>query len=346
MAGVEKSQEPIQGQHQPILVVGDAMLDRYWDGSVDRISPEAPVPVLRVTRRYDRAGGAANVALNLAALGAPVTLLALAGQDEAGDALERILREAGVRLERVTHEAYPTIQKIRCVARQHQMLRADFESEPLPGMLDALAGRYAALLGEHRLVVLSDYAKGALAHCEGLIDAARAAGKPLLVDPKGLDWARYAGATLVKPNLKEFQAVAGPWGDDAAFHRQAVALRKRLGWTYLLVTQGEAGMTMFNGRGMVHEPARVREVFDVSGAGDTVLATLAWRMAQGDDAFEAMRWANRAAGIVVGRFGTSTIGRDELFAAMAEAGPAPAPTPLPRRAATAAQREQDASCVS
>lgn len=343
MAGVEKSQEPTQ---RPILVVGDAMLDRYWDGSVDRISPEAPVPVLRVTRRYDRAGGAANVALNLAALGAPVTLLALAGQDEAGDALERILREAGVRLERIGHEAYPTIQKIRCVARQHQMLRADFESEPLPGMLDALARRYSELLGDHGLVVLSDYAKGALAHCEGLIDAARAAGKPLLVDPKGLDWARYAGATLVKPNLKEFKAVAGPWADDAAFHRQAVALRKRLGWTYLLVTQGEAGMTMFNGRGMVHEPARVREVFDVSGAGDTVLATLAWRMAQGDDAFEAMRWANRAAGIVVGKFGTSTIGRDELFAAMAEAGPAPAPTPLPRRAAAAQREQQDTSCVS
>jgi len=337
MAPVEKS--------QPILVVGDAMLDRYWDGSVDRISPEAPVPVLRVTRRYDRAGGAANVALNLAALGAQVTLLTLAGRDEAGDALERILSEAGVRLERVADPAYPTIQKIRCVARQHQMLRADFESEPLPGMLETLAKRYVALLNQHDLVVLSDYAKGALSRCEYLIDSARKASKPVLVDPKGLDWARYAGATLVKPNLGEFKAVAGLWADDAAFQRQAVALRKRLGWTYLLVTQGEAGMTMFNGRGMVHEPARVREVFDVSGAGDTVLATLAWRMAQGDDAFEAMRWANRAAGIVVGKFGTSTVDREELLAAMHEAGPAPAPTPVPKRASAARDRSNE-SCVS
>lgn len=316
---------------QPILVVGDAMLDRYWDGSVDRISPEAPVPVLRVTQRYDRAGGAANVALNLAALGAPVTLLTLAGRDEAGDALQAILHQAGVRLERVAAPGYQTIQKIRCVARRHQMLRADFEGAPVPGMLEMLASHYQSLLPDHGLVVLSDYAKGALDRCEGLIDAARAAARPVLVDPKGLDWARYAGATLVKPNLGEFKAVAGPWADEAAFQRQAVALRKRLGWTYLLVTQGEAGMTMFNGRGMVHEPARVREVFDVSGAGDTVLATLAWRMAEGDDGFEAMRWANRAAGIVVGKFGTSTVGRDELLAAMAQAEPAPAPTPLPKR---------------
>jgi len=321
---------------QPILVVGDAMLDRYWDGSVDRISPEAPVPVLRVTQRYDRAGGAANVALNLAALGSPVTLLTLAGRDEAGDALQAILAESHVRLERVAAPGYQTIQKIRCVARRHQMLRADFEGAPVPGMLDMLAARFQSLLPDHGVVVLSDYAKGALDRCEGLIEAARGASRPVLVDPKGLDWARYAGATLVKPNLGEFRAVAGPWADPAAFQRQAVALRKRLGWTYLLVTQGEAGMTMFNGRGMVHEPARVREVYDVSGAGDTVLATLAWRMAQGDDGFEAMRWANRAAGIVVGKFGTSTVGREELLAAMAQAEPAPAPTPLPKRTRTSA----------
>jgi D-glycero-beta-D-manno-heptose-7-phosphate kinase len=339
MAGVENS--------QPILVVGDAMLDRYWDGSVDRISPEAPVPVLRVTRRYDRAGGAANVALNLAALGAQVTLLTLAGRDEAGDALQALLAEAGVRLERVTGPGYATIQKIRCVARRHQMLRADFEGEPVPGMLDTLATRFAALLPDHGLVVLSDYAKGALSRCEGLIDAARAAQRPVLVDPKGLDWARYAGATLVKPNLGEFKAAAGAWADEAAFQRQAAALRKRLGWTYLLVTQGDAGMTMFNGRGMVHEPARVQEVYDVSGAGDTVLATLAWRMALGEDGFEAMRWANRAAGIVVGKFGTSAIGRGELLAAMAQAEPAPAPTPLPKRSTpTRATNRATEPCAS
>jgi rfaE bifunctional protein kinase chain/domain len=224
------------------------------------------------------------------------------------------------------------------------MLRADFESEPLPGMLEALAKRFVAQLNQHDLVVLSDYAKGALSRCEYLIDTARKESKPVLVDPKGLDWARYAGATLVKPNLGEFRAVVGPWSDDVAFQRQAGALRKRFGWSDLLVTQGDAGMTMFNSRGMVHEPARVREVYDVSGAGDTVLATLAWRMAQGDDAFEAMRWANRAAGIVVGKFGTSTVSKEELLASMREAGPAPAPTPLPKRATTG--RERNESCVS
>lgn len=297
-----------------ILVVGDAMLDHYWDGAVERISPEAPVPVLSVANRRSVPGGAANVAANLAALGAQVTLLALVGRDEAADHLEAMLEAQGVYLERVADPAYSTTQKIRCVSRRQQLLRADFEMTPPPSMLTLLARRYAALLPGHDVVVLSDYDKGALQECQPLVRGARELGKPVLVDPKGRDYTRYAGATLIKPNLSEFKSCAGEFSDEAQFCRRGSLLRKKLRADHLLVTRGEQGMSLFDEQAVHHQPARVREVYDVSGAGDTVLATMAYMMAQGQPVVQAMKWASAAAGIVVGKFGTSLVTLKELQA--------------------------------
>ena len=288
------------------------MLDRYWDGSVDRISPEAPVPVLRVTRRYERPGGAANVAANLASLGAAVCLIALVGDDADGQRLGALMDGAGVAFDCVVDPDWSTIAKIRCVSRHHQMLRADFEAPPPPAMRARLAERFALALRVHDLVLLSDYDKGALSDCQPLVAAARAAGKPVLVDPKGGDWTRYAGATLLKPNLAALDAQIGETPDESARARLVAALRARLDCRHLLVPRGEGGMTLFDDAGVTHERAHVREVHDVTGAGDTVLATLAWRLAEGDDALQAMRWANVAAGLAVQSFGTAVLSRDEL----------------------------------
>ena len=295
------------------------MLDRYWDGTVDRISPEAPVPVLRVTRRYERPGGAANVAANLAALGAAVSLIALVGDDADGQRLGALMDDAGVAFDRVVDPAWSTIAKIRCVARHQQMLRADFETPPPPAMRARLAERFARALPVHDMVLLSDYAKGALSDCRPLIAAARAAGKPVLVDPKGADWTRYAGATLLKPNLAALDAQIGDVADEAARARLVDALRARLDCRHLLLTRGDGGMTLFDDAGATHERAQVREVHDVTGAGDTVLATMAWRLAEGDDVVHAMRWANVAAGLAVQAFGTVVLSRDALIDAW-EAG--------------------------
>lgn len=301
-----------------VLVVGDAMLDHYWSGAVERISPEAPVPILRIEGQRSVPGGAANVALNLAALGSQVTLLTLVGRDEAAVQLESLLEAQGVFMQRVADAGYSTTQKIRCVSRRQQLLRADIETRPPPAMLEVLAQRYAALLPGHDLVILSDYAKGALAACQPLVRAARERGIPVLVDPKGKDWSRYCGATLVKPNLAEFKGCAGDFDDEAQFRRLGQALRRRLQLDHLLVTRGEQGMSLFaDARTVIDEPSQVREVYDVSGAGDTVLATLAHFMAAGCSVPEAMRWANAAAGIVVGKFGTSAVTLEELQAAMA-----------------------------
>ena len=288
------------------------MLDRYWDGVVERISPEAPVPVLRVTRRYERPGGAANVAANLAALGAAVSLVALVGDDEDGARLAGLLDDAGVGFDRVVDPGWATIAKVRCVARHHQMLRADFETPPPPAMRARLAERFARALPVHDLVVLADYAKGALAECGPLVQAAVAAGKPVLVDPKGGDWSRYGGATLVKPNLAALGAVLGEVADEAALERGVHVLRERFGWAHVLLTRGEGGMTLFDGAGATHERAQEREVHDVTGAGDTVLATLAWRLAEGDDVRQAMRWASVAAGLAVQVFGAAVLSHDAL----------------------------------
>lgn len=296
-----------------VLVVGDVMIDRYWFGDVHRISPEAPVPVVHVSRSEDRLGGAANVARNIAALGAHATLVGVVGRDDPGAAMARLARADGIEAALV-EDGIPTTVKMRVMGRQQQLLRVDFEERPSAVAVDALVTQAIPLIGQHDVVVLSDYAKGALDRVQDLIDAARAAGKPVLVDPKGHDYGRYRGASLVSPNRSEMLDAVGRWRDEDELATLAEGLRQRLSIEALLVTRSEQGMTLFSPEGRHHVDAQAQEVFDVSGAGDTVLATLAVTRAAGLPWREAMAWANRAAGIVVGKLGTSVIHPEELQA--------------------------------
>jgi rfaE bifunctional protein kinase chain/domain len=301
-----------------ILVVGDVMLDRYWFGDVHRISPEAPVPVLKVSRVEERPGGAANVARNIASLGAHCTLLSVVGADEAGDCLQRLLTEQGG-VDALLHrdEGFSTIVKLRAIARQQQLLRIDFETPPSHEVLKAKLEEFKVKLPDCDVVILSDYGKGGLAHIAEMIKAARAAGKPVLVDPKGNDYARYHGATLLTPNRSEFHDVAGSWNSEAELNSKAEKLRSELQLEALLVTRSEEGMSLFRANSVLHEPTQAREVFDVSGAGDTVIATLAVMLASGAELGDAVRIANRAAGIVVGKLGTAVVSRQEILQDMA-----------------------------
>ncbi|MDA8129738.1 MAG: D-glycero-beta-D-manno-heptose-7-phosphate kinase [Betaproteobacteria bacterium] len=296
-----------------ILVVGDVMLDRYWFGDVSRISPEAPVPVVHVTRNEDRIGGAGNVARNASALGAQVTLLSVAGRDEAGQSLRALLEAEDFRVYLHEDPDFSTITKLRIIGRQQQLLRVDFETQPGHEVLAAKLEAYAQLLADCDVVILSDYGKGGLTHVTRMIELARAAGKPILVDPKGDDWARYTGATLITPNRGEFREVAGGWKTEAELADKAAAVRASFQLDALLVTRSEEGMSLFDAAGAHHEATRAQEVFDVSGAGDTVIAAFAVALASGADGVEAMRLANRAAGIVVGKFGTAVATADEVF---------------------------------
>ncbi len=304
-----------------VLVVGDLMLDRYWSGATRRISPEAPVPVVHVRAAEDRPGGAGNVALNVAALGARATVLGLVGDDEAATALRTKLEAAGVACAFETVEGARTITKLRVLSRHQQLIRLDFEDGFDARAAGRLAARFAACLAQADVVVLSDYAKGTLCALEPLIAAARARGLPLLVDPKGSDFARYRGATLVTPNEAEFAAVAGPWVDDAGLVAAARRLASDCGLEHVLVTRSERGMTLVEGRGGTahHIPSRAREVFDVTGAGDTVVAVLAAALAAGSALPDAVQFANAAAGIVVGKLGTATVSAEELRAELAPA---------------------------
>ena len=295
-----------------ILVVGDVMLDRYWFGEVSRISPEAPVPVVKVERTEERPGGAANVARNCAALGARTSLLSVVGADEAGQSLARLMSAEGIETSLHEDAALSTTIKLRVIGRQQQLLRIDFENAPAHEVLRAKLADFERQLPGCDAVILSDYGKGGLAHIGEMIKMARNAGKPVLVDPKGEDYARYAGATLLTPNRSEFRQVAGRWSSEEEFRAKAVRLREDLGIEALLVTRSEEGMTLFRGTQALHEPAQAREVYDVSGAGDTVIATLAVMLAAGLDMGAAMRVANRAAGIVVGKLGTAVVHLDEL----------------------------------
>ncbi len=297
-----------------VLVVGDVMLDRYWFGDVTRISPEAPVPVLKVSKAEERPGGAANVARNIGELGAHCTLLSVVGADEPGDCLQKLLTAQG-RVEALLHRdaSISTIVKLRAIARHQQLLRIDFETPPSHEVLNAKLADFHAKLPQADVVVLSDYGKGGLAHIAEMIKAARAAGKPVLVDPKGDDYERYRGATLLTPNRSEFREVAGGWKDEAELNAKAQQLRQDLGLEALLVTRSEEGMSLFREGGALHEPTQAREVFDVSGAGDTVIATLAVMLASGADLPDAVRIANRAAGIVVDKLGTAVVSRDEII---------------------------------
>ncbi|MCV2357946.1 D-glycero-beta-D-manno-heptose-7-phosphate kinase [Paucibacter sp. TC2R-5] len=297
-----------------VLVVGDVMLDRYWHGAVERISPEAPVPVVRVEREEERLGGAANVALGVKMLGARTTLLTVVGRDQPAVKLRELLHAQGVETVLRDDPKLQTIVKLRVIGRAQQLLRIDFENEPDHELLGEMTDAFEQQLADHDLVLFSDYGKGGLAHIPQMIALARAAGKPVLVDPKGSDFQRYAGATVITPNRAELALVSGQWRGEADLKAKVDALREAIGVEAVLLTRSEEGMTLFSADGINHEPAQAREVFDVTGAGDTVIATLAVMMAAGLGMDQAMRWANRAGGIVVGKFGTATVSYEELQA--------------------------------
>lgn len=297
-----------------VLVVGDPMLDRYWHGAVERISPEAPVPVVKVNREEERVGAAANVAYNVATLGAKAAFLGVVGDDEPGHRLEALLRQTGIATHLKRDPGLKTTVKLRVIGRQQQLLRMDFENEPDHEALASQSDAFGGLVSRHDAVLFSDYGKGGLAHIPAMVKVARAAGKPVLIDPKGSDYQRYGGATVITPNRFELQQVVGAWKDDGELRVKAQALREALKLDALLVTLGEDGMTLFDARGEVHVDAQAREVFDVTGAGDTVIATLATLVAAGMNLREAMPLANKAGGIVVGKFGTATVSYEELFA--------------------------------
>lgn len=299
-----------------VLVVGDVMLDRYLFGEVSRISPEAPVPVVRVVREEERPGGAANVARNAAALGAQVTLLSVIGKDEYGKHLRKLIEAEGINAELRVDESVETTRKVRVVGRQQQLLRIDFEKAPSREVLKQKLTDYRRLLTKCDVVVLSDYGKGGLTHIVDMIGLARSYGTRILVDPKGDDYSRYQGANVLTPNRSELRDVVGQWSSEGDLAKRAQDLRRQFGLDALLVTRSEEGMTLFDDDGAHHEATRAREVYDVSGAGDTVIATLAVMTAAGAGLRDAMRVANHAAGIVVGKLGTAVASPEELKTSM------------------------------
>ena len=289
------------------------MLDRYWFGAVERISPEAPVPVVRIEREEERLGGAANVALNVQTLGARATLLTVVGDDEPAKRLRALLEQHGVAALLGSDPKLFTIVKLRVIGRAQQLIRIDFESQPDHEVLASMLADYERALPEHGAVLFSDYGKGGLAHIPTMIATARAQGKPVLVDPKGSDYTRYAGATVVTPNRAELAQVIGAWSSEAQLVERAQNLRRELQLDALLLTRSEEGMSLFDAAGSAHVPAEAREGFDVTGAGDTVIAALAAMLAAGLSLRQAMPIANRAGSVVVGKFGTASVSYDELF---------------------------------
>ena len=302
-----------------ILVVGDLMLDRYWHGDTSRISPEAPVPVVKVGEIEERAGGAGNVALNIAALGANAAVIGLTGQDEAADALARTLLHAGVECHFERLAGFPTVTKLRVLSRHQQLIRLDFE-DGFPGYdVTGMVRRFQEHAADVDVVVMSDYCKGALRAADQLIAIARAAGKPVVVDPKGNDFSHYRGATVITPNMSEFEAVVGHCANDEEVVAKGEALRAQLQLDGLLITRSEKGMTLLEqGHEPLHIPTKAREVFDVTGAGDTVVSALAAALAAGQPLRQATVLANLAAGVVVGKLGTASVTVPELRRAMRE----------------------------
>ena len=296
-----------------VLVAGDVMLDRYWFGDVERISPEAPVPVVHVKREEFRLGGAANVAANVVALGARAALVSVVGDDEPGRRVRALVAAGGIEDLVSLDAALPTTVKLRVSGRAQQLLRIDFESTPATEVLATMGDAFAAALPRFDAVLVSDYGKGGVAHVAALIAAARARGVPVLVDPKGTDWSIYTGAAVVTPNRAELAQVVGRWHGEDDLAARAQGVRKRLGLAALLVTRSEEGMSLFDADGHLRVPATAREVFDVTGAGDTVIATLATLLAAGVPLREAVPVVNRAGGLVVGKYGTATVTYEELF---------------------------------
>ncbi len=297
-----------------VLVVGDVMLDRYWYGDVERISPEAPVPVVRIQREEYRLGGSANVAFNVFSLGAKASLLSVVGEDEASQQLEALLSKTGIEPFLGRDADLKTTVKLRIIGRQQQLLRADFEAKPQKEILASQTERFSQLVNTHQAVLFSDYGKGGLAHVKDMIDQAGLAKCPILVDPKGTDYSRYEGASVITPNKSEMQEVVGIWHNEEELKLKAQNLRQSLNLQAVLLTRSEEGMSLFDKEGDFHVKAQAREVFDVTGAGDTVIATLASLMACGFSIREALPWANKAGGIVVGKFGTASLSFKELIA--------------------------------
>lgn len=296
-----------------VLVVGDVMLDRYWYGDVERISPEAPVPVVRITKDEERCGGAANVAANIVALGEKASLLSIVGEDEDGYKLESLVARTGVTPYFHRDKNLKTTVKLRVIGRQQQLIRLDFENTPKSEILLSQLSSFILLLRQHDAVLFSDYGKGGLADIKSMITEARSNKKPVFVDPKGSDYTRYRNATLITPNISELQQVIGEWYDDISLSIKVENLRRELSVEAILLTRGEGGMTLYDDKGGFHVNAQAREVFDVTGAGDTVIATMASLVAAGMTLREAVPYANRAGGIVVGKFGTATVSYLELL---------------------------------
>lgn len=296
-----------------LLVVGDVMLDRYWFGDVSRISPEAPVPVVQVRREENRPGGAANVARNIASLDGKAHLLSVTGDDEAASTLEALLAKENVQSSLRRDPALTTTVKLRVIGHRQQLLRIDFEQAPGHEVLQSKLGEFEERIESADTVVLSDYGKGGLTHVSRMIEICNAHNKPVLVDPKGSDYSKYQNATLITPNRAEFREVAGQWKSEDDLTARAQRLRMELNLKALIVTRSEEGMSLYTEEGVRHEPTQAREVFDVSGAGDTVIGTLALMMASGATLEDAMHVANRAGGIVVGKLGTATVSREELL---------------------------------
>nr|WP_285949701.1 D-glycero-beta-D-manno-heptose-7-phosphate kinase [Polynucleobacter paneuropaeus] len=294
------------------MVVGDVMLDRYWFGDTHRISPEAPVPVVQVGKVDERLGGAANVARNVAALGGHATILGVIGDDEPGQRVTQLLTASGVDSQLEVDSKVPTIVKLRVIARQQQLIRLDFEEPPSDKALARKLERFEKSLADADVVILSDYGKGALDQVTLMIEQARAQNKMILVDPKGEDYEKYRGATVLTPNRSELRQVVGRWSSEEDLTKKAQDLRRSLNLQALLLTRSEEGMSLFTDAGVSHVKAQAREVFDVSGAGDTVIATLAVALAAKWPLEKAMALANRAGGIVVGKLGTATVTSEEL----------------------------------
>jgi D-beta-D-heptose 7-phosphate kinase / D-beta-D-heptose 1-phosphate adenosyltransferase len=300
-----------------ILVVGDLMLDRYWHGPTSRISPEAPVPVVKIEESEERAGGAGNVALNIAALNSRPTLVGLTGKDEAASTLINRLSHQGVKCQFVELADCKTITKLRILSRHQQLIRLDFEDGFHADSSEFLLKKYQEQLAHHDVILFSDYQKGTLRDLPKLISLAKAQGKKIIIDPKGNDFSIYQGATLLTPNLSEFEAIVGFCENDQQLVEKAEQLRKKLQLEFLLITRSEKGMTLLQkGKEAVHLQTRARDVYDVTGAGDTVIATLATSIAAGMDIVDATKLANLAASVVVGKVGTATVTVHELRTAM------------------------------
>lgn len=302
-----------QFNHAKVLVLGDVMLDRYWFGATNRISPEAPVPVVKVQQNEERAGGAANVAMNIASLNVPIKLLGMTGQDEAAQALAKLLADQRIDCDFVRLDSHPTITKLRILSRHQQLLRLDFEENFHDVQSDELLSRLQHYIAGYGALILSDYGKGTLSQVQQMIQIARQANVPVLIDPKGTDFERYRGATLLTPNMSEFEAVVGTCHSEQEIVDKGLALIKQFDLTALLVTRSEKGMTLIRPQQEAfHLPTQAQEVFDVTGAGDTVISVLGTAIADGRSLEEACYLANVAAGIVVGKLGTSTVSTVEL----------------------------------